>query len=312
MALGFHVVAVGSAEDTFIRLAGILDGDGLLPSQQVLFSSGAGEWERYLPLSGRLKTSPPLEIMRGCFHGCNYCQTGGQKPLFRSLDSIGRYLETLRRRGCKRVGFISPSALEFAAAAPGRLRPDQLSSLLRLGKSCGFPFLEYGIFPSEIRPDTVNEEVLRAIRPLLSNKSLTIGAQSGLDGQLARIGRAHTRADIERAVAMALACGFSVNLDFIFALPDETGDERRENLEFILQLNRRYRAHIHLHHFFPVSGSPFARRFPSYLQPEEKERLANLKKWGIGSAGWLAGENLARNYFAWLKEKFPALFRQYH
>jgi radical SAM superfamily enzyme YgiQ (UPF0313 family) len=262
-------------------------------------------------VSRYFKTVPPLEISRGCFWNCRYCQTGRSKPRYRGQDSIGSYLEELRRRGFSRAGFIAPSALEFGAGRQRKPDLGRIERLLELCRLAGFKFIEFGIFPSEIRPDTATAEGLGLLRRYVANRRLTFGAQSAVDARLDSIGRGHTSAEIISAVAVANAAGFAVNLDFIIALPGETAGERRELLEFIAALRKKHRVHIQLHHFFPLAGSAFSRRLPSFLSAGERQVFAALKKNGLASDWWQEGEKSAHRYLTWQKRDFPDFFAQF-
>ncbi|MCJ7524657.1 MAG: radical SAM protein [Candidatus Aminicenantes bacterium] len=321
-ACGFDILFSGAGEDSFLRFAHDLLGEKITAKGDPLFyeaptnaadASPVGDlsWERYIPASRYFKTVPPLEISRGCFWSCRYCQTGGSRPRYRGQDSIGSYLEELRRRGFSRAGFIAPSALEFAACRRQRPELGRIEQLLELCRLAGFKFIEFGIFPSEIRPDTVSAEGLGLLRRYVANRRLTFGAQSAVNARLDSIGRGHTSAQIVSAVAAANAAGFAVNLDFIIALPGETAAERRELLEFISAIRKKYRVHIQLHHFFPLAGSAFAWRLPSFLSADERQVFSALKKNGLASDWWQAGERAARAYLAWLASDFPVFFAQF-
>ena len=323
LGCGFNVLFRGPGEKTFLQfghdlLAGkiaaaetlIYDGRAMAGDHEAQADSLS--WDVYIPVSSYFKTIPPLEISRGCFWNCSYCQTGGEKPYFRSLESIREYLAELQQRRMPRVGFISPSALEYGAK--DRLQPDliKLESLLNMCRTAGFSFIEYGIFPSEVRPDTVNADALRLLRRHVSNRCLTFGAQSASDERLAAIGRGHRVNDVLAAVKAANDAGFAANLDFIIALPGETVEDRRDLLKLVKSLQQKYRVYFQLHHFFPLAGSRFARRFPAYLSGAERESFSDLKKNGSASDWWLAGEKTVQDYFRWLKKKFPAVFSEYH
>jgi B12-binding domain/radical SAM domain protein len=323
MACGFNVLFCGPGEKTFLQFGNDLLAGNIVAGKKVIYDGRsmssdmdadheAGSWEGYIPVSAYFKTIPPLEITRGCFWNCGYCQTGGEKPHFRSLDSISVYLEELQRRQMPRVGFISPSAMEYGAEY--RTRPDlgKIEALLELCQAAGLSYIEYGIFPSEVRPDTVSGAGLDLLRRYVSNRRLTFGAQSASDERLAAIGREHSVKDIMAAVETANAAGFVANLDFIVALPGETAGDRRDLLALIKIMRQKYRVYFQLHHFFPLAGSQFARRLPSYLSVGERQTFSDLKKNGSASDWWLAGEKTVRDYFRWLEKKFPTVFNEYH
>ena len=323
VACGFNVIFRGPGETTFLQfgrdlLAGSLVSDGAtIYDGRVLPGTAEAErsataWNEHIPVSAYFKTVPPLEITRGCFWNCRYCQTGGEKPQFRDHDSIRSYLAELRRRRLPRVGFISPSAMEYGASGPGRTAMDEIGNLLELCRESGFRFIEYGIFPSEVRPDTVSAAGLELLKRYVSNRRLTFGAQSPSDRRLAAIGRGHRLDDIWNAVEAANKAGFAANLDFIIALPGETAGDRSELLELLKGLGRKYRVFSQLHHFFPLAGSHFSRRLPSFLAADEQRKFRDLKKNGSASDWWLEGEHSVKAYFRWLHKKFPAVFDEYH
>jgi radical SAM superfamily enzyme YgiQ (UPF0313 family) len=318
LAIGLDRVFAGDGEDLFLRfgrdlLSGESGQDPVVHEDRGMPQHAPTAWERYIPVSRYMKTVPPLEIMRGCFWRCRYCQTGSRKPLFRSLDSVDRYLGEAANRGAKRISFISPSALEFGASGPGagRFDPGPIDRLLALSRSRGFRFVEYGVFPSEIRPDTVTDDALALLERSVSNRKLTIGGQSGVDERLKLILRGHGTEEVERAVALANNRGFRVNLDLILAFPGETTNERAENADFIRRIGRRYRLRVQLHHFFPLSGSPFEFRLPSFLDDSERETWLKLKQEGVVTDWWAEGEKQALSYFRWLKRRFPRYSERY-
>jgi B12-binding domain/radical SAM domain protein len=322
VACGFKVIFRGPGENTFLQFGRDLLAGKNITAEAVIYDGrnkpGDDEdghdapWEEYIPLSTYFKTVPPLEITRGCFWNCRYCQTGGDKPRYRSLDSIREYLDELRRRRLPRVGFISPSALEYGAEEKARPDLDKIEALLELCGAAGFKFIEYGIFPSELRPNMVTGEALHLLQRYVSNRCLTFGAQSASDERLTAIGRGHRVDDIVNAVAMANDAGFAVNLDFIIALPGETAEDRRDLLDLLKTLRQKYRVFFQLHHFFPLAGSPFARRLPAYLSVAERQTFSDLKKNGLASDWWMAGKKSVQDYFRWLEKNFPAVFNEYH
>jgi B12-binding domain/radical SAM domain protein len=322
MACGFNVLFRGPGEKTFLQFGRDLLTGKIVAGETILYDGrgmagddeadhDAASWEDYIPVSSYFQTVPALEITRGCFWNCRYCQTGGEIPLYRDFGSIRAYLAELRRRRMPRVGFIAPSALEYGVKDRARPGLDKIETLLEICRTAGFRFIEYGIFPSELRPDTVSGDGVRLLERYVSNRRLTFGAQSASDGRLTAIGRGHRVDDITAAVETANEAGFAANLDFIVALPGETAGDRRDLLALIKKLRQKYRVHFQLHHFFPLAGSPFARRLPSYLSAAERQTFSDLKKNGLASDWWLDGEKSVRGYFRWLEKKFPTVFLEY-
>lgn len=312
--IGIDILFPGSGETAFLQFARDLADRDIKKERKIYNSSqeDRNSLDSYFPVSRYMKTLPPLEIMRGCLWRCAYCQTHCNKMEYRDLDSIHRYLKILKETRSKRVNFIAPSALEYGAGRAGGGDVEKIETLLRMAAASGFDFIEYGIFPSEIRPDTVSDRAVGAIKKYVTHKRLTIGAQSGSDERLKQLKRGHSTGDIEQAVEIVNSHGFLANLDFIFGYPDETPEERAHTLDFIRRLHRQYRIRVQSHHFFPLSGSEYAFRLPSPITPGERERLFNLKTSGIGTDQWRENERQVKNFFSWLKRFDAGYFKRYH
>ncbi|MGE5341362.1 MAG: TIGR04013 family B12-binding domain/radical SAM domain-containing protein [Candidatus Omnitrophota bacterium] len=312
--LGFDALVIGSGERSFVQLGkDLLENRGLADTY---LQPDAPEWvndfKRHLPVSTYIENIPPLEVMRGCYWNCRYCSTHWYEAQSRSLDSVKDYLDAVHGRGFKRVNFISPSSMEYGATRPRQVHIPAIENLLALARSYPFRFVEYGIFPSEVRPDTVTPEGMAVLKKYVSNRYVTMGAQSGSNERLKELRRGHTVEDIDRAIEIANAAGFSAHLDFIIGYPDETPDERRVTIDYIKTINKKYRARTHLHYFIPLSGSPYEFRLPSFLSPSEKENLYHLRKAGIVVDGWVSNETQVNDYLQWLAHHFPDHHSLYH
>ncbi len=306
--IGIDYLLPGEGEESFLELGyDILNGKpkSFYPPQK------ADNFSNFIPVSKYIKNIPPIEIMRGCFWKCRYCQTGIYPVRFRDVESIKEYFYNVKKRGFKRVGFISPSSSEYMAKKGRSINIETIEQILKTAKSFGFKFIEYGIFPSEVRPDSLNEELLRVLKKYVTNRKLTVGAQSGTNERLKILRRGHTIEDVEKAVELANSYGFLVNLDFIFAYPDETDDEREETLKFIRKMNSNYRIKVHLHHFFPLSGSDYQWRKPSFLNEKFREKLISMRKFGFSTDWWIDGEKRTKNYFKFLMKNFPDYYEKY-
>lgn len=299
--IGFDTLIIGPGERPFVQFGKDLAGDCHVDGVYRFRDGDHGDdFDCYLPVCSAVKTIPPLEIMRGCYWRCRYCST----PIFhlrhRSIDSITAYLHELKQRAMSRVNFISPSSMEFGAVNPRGLNLERIAGILDLSRSFEFPFVEYGIFPSEVRPDTVTDEGMVLLKKYVSNRYITVGAQSGCNRRLKALRRGHSIEDTQQAAAVANAHGFKVHLDFMVGFPDETPEERRTTIEFIKKMNRNYRIRIHLHHFLPLSGSPYGTCLPSFMGEHERESLKQLATAGIAAGGWEANERQALAYVQWL------------
>ena len=87
------------------------------------------------------------------------------------------------------------------------------------------------------RPDTLDEEKLRAIRAHGADR-MSINPQTMEDAVLRACGRPHTSEDILRCFRQAEQAGFlAVNMDLIAGLPEDTFDGFRRTLDTVAELN---------------------------------------------------------------------------
>jgi B12-binding domain/radical SAM domain protein len=289
LRMGFDAVVCGDGETglpEFCRT--VLHGNA--KSGAVLRAHPIADLDQSLPLSSHTAFVPPLEITRGCFHGCMFCQTRGRKPLHRSSESVQEYLDGLVRLGYLfRAGFICPSGFEYGGSKPGAVPIEILETLLRAAKARGIRHLEYAIFPSEVRPNTVTPPFLGCVKKYCSNKKITVGAQTGSAGALAAMKRGHALEDTERASALIREHGFRPQLDFIIGFPDETEEEQIRTLEWIRHLSVSYGTWNQMHFFQPLSGTPLYRKKPSPLSPRVIRMLNRWKRNGYASDWWKRG-----------------------
>lgn len=171
-----------------------------------------------------------------CVRKCPYCDFNshaaqGEIPEAAYIDALLRDLDFELREPESRpltsifMGGGTPSL--FSGAALARLL-EALAARLNFA-----PDIEITL---EANPGTVDAGNFRAYRAAGINR-LSIGVQSFDPGQLLRLGRIHSRDDAVDAVAIARAAGFdNINLDLMFALPQQTPAEAEADLRAALAL----------------------------------------------------------------------------
>jgi B12-binding domain/radical SAM domain protein len=290
LAMGFDFAFVGESEDSFPEFCGIVAETGFFPEKRVWKTGARPDLDESLPFSRLDPFIPPLEITRGCRSGCRFCQTRAGKPVHRSMESVERYLDEVESRNLLlRLGFICPSGFEYGFARGERSAAEAIGPLLEASKSRGIRFLEYGIFPSEVRPNTVTAELLGLVKAHCSNRKITIGAQTGSERQLKSVCRGHSVQAIERACSLIREAGFKPQVDFILGFPGETKDDRSATLDMMKTLTRKYGAWNQVHYFLPLSGTPLYGLKPEPLDRASVRTLDTFRRAGICSDWWKKG-----------------------
>lgn len=291
LKMGFDVVFEGEGEETFPEFCKeFVENPDRDWKGCILKPNRPFPLDKSFPFNSVDSFIPPLEIMRGCFYRCRFCETGIKKPQFRSLESAEIFLNEMIKRNYRfRIGFICPSGFEYGALFPGQTNPEQIERLLTLTKSKGIRYMEYGIFPSEVRPETVNSTLLKIVKKYCSNKKITLGAQTGSPQVMKQIGRGHTIETIESAVAQIAEQGFTCQIDFILGFPNETIDDQMATLALIQRLHKTYHARSHVHYFLPLAGTPLYKETPAPIAPQIREKLKQLSQAGICTNWWEKG-----------------------
>jgi B12-binding domain/radical SAM domain protein len=296
LGMGFDAVVCGDGENGLpLFCRGFLEGEDM--RNAVIQAPPIEDLDDSFPISRTDPLIPPLEIGRGCFYGCAFCQTRGRKPLYRSEESIEAFFKGLVERGYVfRTGFICPSGFEYGRQQPDPPDPARLEHMLASARSKGIRYLEYAIFPSEVRPDTVTHAFLEVVRKYCTNRKITIGAQSGSGRILKREARGHTAGETERAAALIREHGFKPQIDFIIGFPEETEDDRILTLEQMKNLAVRQGAWNQVHYFQPLSGTPGYGKKPAALSRKTVQMLDEWTRNGYASDWWKKGMATAENF----------------
>ncbi|MFO7837298.1 MAG: TIGR04013 family B12-binding domain/radical SAM domain-containing protein [Candidatus Thorarchaeota archaeon] len=253
--------------------------------------------DEYPPFAVKMNVVGPIEVTRGCPYRCKFCSTpflSGGRVRHRSIETIIKWLQkAVTQRGFSRTWFLSPNALCYGG--PGRRpAPEKLEALLQ--KSTAIDGLEevyFGSFPSEVRPEFVDSDILTMMRKYVASETLQIGLQSGSNEVLRISNRQHTVSEGMSAIRTALDCGFVPHVDMIFGLPGESQDDARRSLETchtIVNMGGK----IHAHVFMPLPGSEFEYMSPGKLDSHIRAELGELARKGVLTGSWYQQEQIAQ------------------
>lgn len=139
----------------------------------------------------------------------------------------------------------------------------------------------------EANPNSLTAEKLAAYRKAGITR-LSMGAQSFSDRVLDSLGRVHKAADISRAFRDARAAGFdNINLDLMFAVPDQTMEDLEDSLRQAVMLGPE---HISLYGLQLEEDTIFYEEYRSGIidLPDEKdeEAMYHAAAGILGEAGY--------------------------
>lgn len=159
----------------------------------------------------------------------------------------------------------------FGGGTPTFVPADSLLTLLDAIRST-HPPIDGCEVTSEANPGTADAHKFQSMRRAGFNR-LSIGAQSFHEDELAALERIHSPDEILRAFDLAREAGFNnVNLDLMFALPSQTVEGWRRNLEAAINLKPE---HLSLYCLTIEPNTRFyrlVRRGMLLLPPDETQR----------------------------------------
>jgi len=215
-----------------------------------------------------LASLPPLSLyvhVPWCLRKCPYCdfnshELRGEAPEQRYLDALCADLESAlpliwgRRVATVFIGGGTPSL--FSPEAIARLVGD-VRARLPLEPGCEITL--------EATPGTFERERFRTLRDAGITR-LSIGVQSFDDAMLQRIGRVHDGAQARAALAEARAAFDTFNLDLMYALPGQTLEDLRRELDAALDCEP---PHLSIYHLTIEPNTAFARQPPAGLPDDD-------------------------------------------
>jgi len=181
-----------------------------------------------------LPQAPPLSLyvhLPWCVRKCPYCDFNSHAAGARAPRA--RYLEALlldMRVEADRAAGRPLMSIFLGGGTPSLFSPQEIGALLA-GVSKYFVLADGIEVTMEANPGTLECGEPLGYRQAGVNR-LSIGAQSFRSESLQVLGRIHSADDILRSVQEAEAAGFTnINLDIMYALPGQTLDDARFDLE---------------------------------------------------------------------------------
>lgn len=280
-----------------------------------------------------------------CEMRCHYCDF---LTFAHVEEGIPAYLDALHREIASAKASPEMQALTFdsiflGGGTPSLLSCDQLTALMRVIRDSLHISADAEI-SIECNPNTVTEEKARCMYALGINR-ISLAVQSFDDALLQRCGRNHSAEIAKRDFSLLREVGFDdISLDMILAIPTQTEDQLRNDVETALALKPDHISYYSLileertrfwlwyergelelipddveRRYFHIAKdmmeeAGFRRYEISNFAKSGKESRHNLKYWnvepywgvGLGAASELHGERYAnvRSVLAYREEVF--------
>ena len=173
-----------------------------------------------------------------CKTKCLYCSFPSE--VLGKQDRLTQYLDVLKRDIAAGAVLARERGLSIRSFYMGGGTPTVLSAS-QMDELLSFIRAQYGSLGIEAtveagRPDTIDQEKLLVLKSHGIGR-ISINPQTMNDETLKRVGRSHTRVDIEWVYELAREIGFdSINMDLIAGLPGETAADMLRSCNAIAEL----------------------------------------------------------------------------
>jgi oxygen-independent coproporphyrinogen-3 oxidase len=212
-------------------------------------------------LLSQLPAPPPLAVyahMPWCVRKCPYCDFNSHEA--REEIPENRYLDALERdlvEALPEVWNREVSSIFIGGGTPSLFTPAAIDRLLTLLRTLlrVSPLAEITM---EANPGTFEMDHFRGYRDAGVNR-LSLGVQSFAPRQLKALGRIHDGCEARQAAEAALELFEEVNLDLMYALPEQTMEQARADLETAIRLGP---SHLSAYHLTLEPNTPFAAHPP--------------------------------------------------
>ena len=215
-----------------------------------------------------------LEIARGCFRNCRFCQAGYFYRPFRekSLDKLlGIARNLIRKTGYDEVSLLSLSAGDHS----------QIESIIKT-LSDSFSHIPVAVSLPSLQVKTLNSKIASSIARVRKT-GFTIAPEAGTERLRNVINKPISNSEVIESVRSIFEQGWSlVKLYFMIGLPTETEDDRDAILDVVSSLaeigvgRRRIGVNVNIGTFVPKPHTAF--QWSKQLDLSESQRIIDKFK----------------------------------
>jgi putative oxygen-independent coproporphyrinogen III oxidase len=254
------------------------------------------------PAGLRLQALPPLALyvhLPWCVRKCPYCDFnshepgrgvipiagagGGAAPAL-PADIESDYVSALIRDledALPQIWGRRVYSVFLGGGTPSLFSAESIDALLSAFRA-RLPLAPECEITLEANPGTFEAAKFRGYRDAGVNR-LSIGVQSFDDGELRALGRIHGADEARRAIDIARASFENFNLDLMYALPGQTLEQARADVDAALAAGA---PHLSFYHLTIEPETVFHRRPPALPDDDSAARIQELIAARLAAAGY--------------------------
>jgi oxygen-independent coproporphyrinogen-3 oxidase len=244
------------------------------------------------PSTPRFAALPPLSLyvhIPWCIRKCPYCDFNSHEA--RGEIPEARYVEAL----IADLEFALPSiwgrrfsSVFFGGGTPSLFSPGAIDRILAAVRA-RVPLAPDAEITLEANPGTFERAKFAGFRAAGVNR-LSLGVQSFNPVHLAAVGRVHDEREAKTAAAAALEIFGNVNLDLMYALPEQTLADAQADVAAALEFSP---PHLSFYHLTIEPNTLFHRHPPPVPDEDSAADIADAVDAALTDAGYLRYETSA-------------------
>lgn len=213
-----------------------------------------------------------------CRQKCLYCDfpsfAGKANMMQAYVNALTAEIKSRRREYSKK----KVVSIFFGGGTPTALETPMLEQLMQAVLE-SWDIAEDAEITTEANPGTLDGEMAAALKKMGFNR-LSMGVQAWQNGLLQELGRIHTiEGFLENYQAVRKAGFENVNVDLMFALPNQTMEDWQETVKNITALQPE---HISAYSLIIEEGTPFFDRYEKgLLEPASEELDREMYRWAV-------------------------------
>lgn len=235
--------------------------------------------------SAGLTTLPPLSLyvhFPWCVRKCPYCDFNSHEA--RNGIPEAAYLAALiadLEHALPLIWGRPVVSMFIGGGTPSLLAPESVDALLSAVRS-RLTLLPDAEITLEANPGTAEADRFAGYRAAGVNR-LSVGVQSFSPRHLAALGRIHDADEARRAVELALQCFDNVNLDMMYALPGQTLEEARADIEAAAAFGT---PHLSAYHLTLEPNTAFHRAPPPLPDADLAAQMQDVAEETLAARGY--------------------------
>jgi putative oxygen-independent coproporphyrinogen III oxidase len=236
-------------------------------------------------LPGTLTALPPLSLyihIPWCVRKCPYCDFNSHES--RTAIPESDYVDALildLEQALPLIWGRKVHSIFFGGGTPSIFSPDAIDRILSAVRA-RVPLTYEAEITLEANPGTVDEARFAGFRDAGVNR-LSLGIQSFNSRHLTALGRIHDEAQARSAAEIALQTFERVNLDLMYALPEQSMDQALSDVRTALALGP---THLSCYHLTLEPNTPFYRTPPPLPDDDASAAMQEAIEELLASAGY--------------------------